>query len=96
MTSDELKDPGRLGQRDLGPGSGVQTPGAQGWCGHGLGSGGHAALSLVELRREVGIGTSNSLLAMAPEQPPPDLSLLLTPCKEHFVPHPRVWGLEEA
>lgn len=29
MTSVELKDPGRLGQSDLGPGSGAQPPGAQ-------------------------------------------------------------------
>lgn len=36
-------------------------------------------LSLVELLREVGMGTINTLLTVAPEQLPPDLSFLLTP-----------------
>lgn len=73
MTSVELKDPGRRGQRS-GPGEWSADSWSASWGWHGLGSGGHAALSLVELRREVGIGTSNSLLAVAPEQPPPDVA----------------------
>lgn len=36
-------------------------------------------LSLVELLKEVGMGTINTLLTVVPEQLPPDLSFLLTP-----------------